>query len=132
MKKELTKSEVPFYIPNNLDAIPKYTSRLKASTIVVINGLAITAGSNFSFLANKGNVEPITLANITVITKVKQTTPAIFMLTPSINNILAKLASANVTPHKTATLISFHTIFNKSLSSISFKYNLRIIVTLAL
>ena len=36
------------------------------STIVVIKGAAIIAGSNFSFLASKGSKHPIDLDNITV------------------------------------------------------------------
>ena len=43
------------------------------STIVVIKGLAIIAGSNFSFLATIGNKLPTTFAIITVQNKLKHT-----------------------------------------------------------
>ena len=54
----------------------KYINRDKASTIVVIKGLAITAGSNPIFLAIIGSEQPITFATQTVNIKVEQTTKA--------------------------------------------------------
>ena len=47
-------------------AIPKQTIKERASTIVVIKGLAITAGSKPIFFAKSGSVQPTTLATITV------------------------------------------------------------------
>ena len=44
--------------------ILKYTTSDIASTIVVINGLAITAGSKPIFFANMGNEQPMSLAKI--------------------------------------------------------------------
>ena len=85
-------------MPNIWTAIWKYTNSDIASTIVVINGLAITAGSNPSFLANIGNVHPINLAIITTIINVAHTINAILTSTLSIVNNLTKLASANVIP----------------------------------
>ena len=49
-----------------------------ASTIVVISGEAIIAGSSFNFLANIGIVHPRSLAIITVQIRVKATTIDIF------------------------------------------------------
>ena len=58
-------------------AILKYISKEQASTSVVINGLAITAGSNPSFFASIGREHPISFATITVITNVEHTIPEI-------------------------------------------------------
>ena len=52
----------------------KYTISDKTSTIVVINGLAITAGSNFTDFAKIGNAQPTILAIKTVTIKVKEIT----------------------------------------------------------
>ena len=70
-----------FYIPSNLVAIVKYIINDIASTIVVIKGLAITAGSNPIFFANIGSVLPTILAHNTVIIRVKHTTSAIVTVT---------------------------------------------------
>ena len=58
-----------------------------ASTIVVINGLAMTAGSIPIFLAIIGSVEPTIFATMTAKNKVTLTTRATHMLTRSITNI---------------------------------------------
>ena len=42
--------------------------------MVVINGLAIIAGSSLTLLAKRGKIPPIILAMITVQNKVKETT----------------------------------------------------------
>ena len=47
-----------------------------ASTMVVIKGEAITAGSRRIFFARSGRVQPTNLAHKTVQTKVPQTTAA--------------------------------------------------------
>ena len=65
----------------SVTAILKYMNNETASTIVVINGLAITAGSNFNFLAIIGSEHPITLATHTVNTNVEQTTNATLEVT---------------------------------------------------
>ena len=52
-----------------------------ASTIVVINGLAITAGSNPILLATIGKELPTIFAHNTVIKSVRQTINAIVTLT---------------------------------------------------
>ena len=117
-----------FYICNTVTAILKYINSDTASTIVVINGLAITAGSNPSFLAIIGREQPITLATHTVRTKVEQTTSATLVVTPSISNSFAKLAIARVRPIKNDTLISFQITLKISLNSISFNDSPRIIV----
>ena len=109
----------------------KYTINDIASTIVVINGLAITAGSNPNFLANIGREQPTILAIDTVNTNVKHTTNATLVVTLSININLTKLAAAKVIPIINETLNSFHITFNKSVNSISLRDKLRIIVTLA-
>ena len=53
----------------------KYATKDIASTIVVIKGLAITAGSNPILLAAIGSIQPTIFAIITVITKVKEKYP---------------------------------------------------------
>ena len=101
-------------------AILKYIINDTASTIVVINGLAITAGSKPIFLAIIGREHPIILAIHTVNTSVIQTTNATEVPTPSIYNSFKKLAAARVIPISRATLTSFHITFNMSENSISF------------
>ena len=49
-----------------------------------MNGLAITAGSNPSFLASIGRVDPTNLANIIVIISVRHTTAEVVIPIPSI------------------------------------------------
>ena len=63
-------------MPSSTDAIVKYTTSDRASTIVVINGLAITAGSSLHFLASNGSVQPINLAITIAINNTKETTNA--------------------------------------------------------
>lgn len=63
-------------MPKNAVAILKNTNNDRASTIVVINGLAITAGSNPNFEATTGKIQPTSFATMTVKNKVKQTTNA--------------------------------------------------------
>ena len=63
-----------FYYDNNNgqdDYGLKYINNEHASTIVVINGLAITAGSKPNFLANIGKEQPINFETITVKINVK-------------------------------------------------------------
>jgi hypothetical protein len=57
-----------------MPAILKYISKEQASTIVVIKGEAITAGSNPIFLASIGRVQPTNLATVIVINSVAHTT----------------------------------------------------------
>ena len=49
--------------------------------MVVMNGLAITVGSNPSFLVKIGSVQPINLATTTIIKIVKQMTTATLVVT---------------------------------------------------
>ena len=86
---------------------------------MVINGLAITAGSNPNLLASIGRKLPINFAISIVTIKVKHTTKAIVILTLSISISFAKLAIAKVIPQRIATLNSFHNTLNESLYSIS-------------
>ena len=51
-----------------------------ASTTVVMNGEAMTAGSKPIFLASSGSVQPTTLAANTVTTSVRQMTSATVMV----------------------------------------------------
>ena len=78
-----------------------------ASRMVVINGLAITAGSSFTAFARIGSTQPINLAKKTVTTRVKQTTALTSSDTLSISISFAKFAMASAIPHRNATLISF-------------------------
>ena len=110
-----------YYKFNKCDAIWKYVNKLTASTNVVINGLAITAGSNPIFLASIGKVHPITFATIIAINSVEQTTIPTKTSTLSINISFKKFAITNVNPQSTATLTSFQITFKISENSISFK-----------
>ena len=96
---------------NNSTAILKYIINDTASTIVVMNGLAITAGSKPIFFASIGREHPIILATHTVNTSVIQTTNATVVVTPSIYNSFKKLATANVIPIKNDTLSSLNITF---------------------
>lgn len=52
-------------MPNSQVAVVKYIIKATASTIVVISGPAIIAGSSLSFLAIIGREPPTILANTT-------------------------------------------------------------------
>ena len=96
----------------------------------MINGLAITAGSNLSFLAIIGKVQPINLARIIVTIRVKQTVNDTNKGIRSIINSFKKLHNASVIEHRIATFYSFHITLKISLNSISFKERARITLTL--
>ena len=51
---------------NTICAIWKYRIRLHASTMVVMNGVAMMAGSAPSFLAASGSIPPTSLARMTL------------------------------------------------------------------
>ena len=93
--------------------------------MVVIKGLAITAGSKPIFLASIGKEQPITFATITVKSNAMQTTAATRIVMSalsrslSISSILTKVATARVSPQRTETLISFQITHTISLNSIS-------------
>ena len=86
----------------------KYTSRARASTMVVRKGLAITAGSAPSRLAAMGSRQPTVLATRVTTNSVRQTTADTRNPTRSKNMSLAKFTDAMVTPHSAATRSSFH------------------------
>ena len=72
-----------FYVQaNNAVAMLRKTSSDNASTIVVINGLAITAGSNPKRDANIGRKHPTSLAISTTTNNVRQTTAEVAIGTP--------------------------------------------------
>ena len=52
------------YIPKIMDATLKYSRRETASQIVVINGLAITAGSKPTRFASTGRMPPMNFGNM--------------------------------------------------------------------
>ena len=104
--------------------------------MVVIKGLAMTAGSKPTLLASIGRVQPTILAISTVTAMVKQTTKAvravISVLPSSIRStsmILTKHSAARATPQSTAVWISFHTTRGRSFSSSSPRESARMIVT---
>ena len=101
----------------------------RASTIVVINGLAITAGSKPIFLASIGSVQPTNFASIIVNISVKQTVRATSTVTLSIIIIFMKLAVASVRPQSIDTRNSFQITLKISLNSMSPSESPRIIVT---
>ena len=96
-----------FYNPRIAVAILKNIKTEQASTIVVISGEAIIAGSSFSFFASIGIVHPKSFAIITVKINVKATTKEIFKSLYCIK-ILTPLASAKVEPTIKAILNYFH------------------------
>lgn len=85
----------------------KYRSSDTASTIVVISGLAMTAGSKPILSAIIGRTQPIVFAKMTMQTSVMQTTAATATGIRSKNSNFRKFAPASVTPQYTATRISF-------------------------
>ena len=86
--------------------------------MVVINGEAINAGSNPSFLAAMGNRQPNDLAINTTKRMVRPmtTATAIFCYWMAMR---IPLTTPRITPQINATLISFHQNFNTSRVSIS-------------
>ena len=96
----------------------KNTSTDNASTMVVINGAAIIAGSNFNFFANIGNIHPNNFAITTVHTSVTPTTIAIFTSLYCII-ILIEFAIANTIPTTSDTRNSFHNALKISFVVIS-------------
>ena len=103
---------------------------------MVMNGLAMTAGSKPSFLATIGSVQPTTFATSTVTAIVAHTTKAVravMSVLPSRSRsktmIFAKHSAASATPHSTAVWISFHTTLGRSRSSSSPRDRARITVT---
>ena len=100
-----------------------------ASTMVVIKGLAITAGSKPIFFANIGREDPTVFAIITVINNVLLTISDILNPTLSNNISLEKLTIARVKPLSIATLDSFQRTLKISLNSSSCNDSPRIMVT---
>ena len=70
-------SHIPESAGIKFDANEKYTRSDIVSTIVVINGLAITAGSRCTAFAATGRRQPTSFAIHTVISNVAETTSAI-------------------------------------------------------
>ena len=116
-----------FYTPKINTAKLKYTKTEQVSTIVVINGEAIIAGSNFNFLASIGKIQPKDLASIATIIRVSPTTTASLVCPISYCiNILIAFISANVVPTNIATLTSFHHTLKKSFNFIFVSVNIKI------
>ena len=108
-----------------------------ASTTVVMNGEAMTAGSKPIFLASSGSVQPTSLAANTVTISVRQMTAAtvIVMGLPKIilstSSSLTKFAALSTAAQSTATRISFQMTRRRSENSISSSEMPRMTVTLA-
>ena len=83
--------------------------------MVVMNGLAITAGSKPIFFASIGRVQPINFDTIIVSASVIPTTTATITETLSISKSLTKLAAASVIPQSIETRNSFHIIWQSGL-----------------
>ena len=96
-----------------------------------MKGLAITAGSKPSLDASIGRQHPTSLAISTTISRVRQMTAATGIWSLSRTRSFTKLAAARVSPHSTATLISFHMILKISSNSISLSESPRMMDTLA-
>ena len=63
-----------FLYPKRKIAKPQYKISDNASTMVVMNGLATTAGSSLTFLASIGNIQPTSFAITTVHINASDTT----------------------------------------------------------
>ena len=106
--------------------------------MVVMKGLAMTAGSSLSLSASIGSVQPTIFAQQTVSSIVTHTTAATRTVTASLpisrrstSMILQKVAAARVAPQSTATRISFQMTWSRSENSTSPRDRLRMTVTLA-
>ena len=104
--------------------------------MVVMKGLAITAGSRPTFSASSGSEQPTHLAKITTNITVRHTTRhtgSVTSLLPSSSRstscILTKLAAASAAPHRNATRISFHSTASTSEKSTSPRLRARITAT---
>ena len=104
--------------------------------MVVMNGLATTAGSNPIFLMSIGSVQPTTFAKKMVRTRVSETTSDTIIVTSSFwsnirstMSIFTKLATARMIPHRIETLDSLKITLKMSLNSISPRDSERMIVT---
>ncbi len=100
--------------------------RVTTSTTVEMKGLAMTAGSRWIRSASRGSRLPTVLAHRTVKTMVRQMTKATVAVTPVLCSRMrstvmsfTKLQAARVTPHITATRISFQMTCNVSENSTS-------------
>lgn len=96
----------------------------------------MTAGSKPTFFANRGKVQPISLAIITVTHIVRLTTRATITVTdwfpnkrPSTSIIFAKQAKARAIPHIKDVASSFIITFQMSLNSTSPRDRARMTVT---
>ena len=116
---------------STLVAIIKYTVSEIASTIVVISGLAMTAGSKPSLWARSGKKQPMAFAKRTTRISVEQTIRAICRPTRSNSMSFRKLHTESVTPQSAATRISFQRALSASSNSISLKEIPRMMETLA-
>ena len=104
--------------------------------MVVIKGLAITAGSKPRRLANRGSVQPTNLARMTVTQSVRHTTPLTSRLMLSLpissrstSRIFRKQAAASAAPQSTAARASFHITRNRSEKCSSSRLRARMTVT---
>ena len=100
--------------------------RQSASRMVVINGLATTAGSKPIFLMSIGSIHPMTFAHITVSTSVSDTTRDTIIVTSSLCKsiwstriIFTKFAAPSTAPQRIETRDSLNITLKISLNSIS-------------
>ena len=98
-------------------ASAKYTDSEIASTIVVMSGDAMTAGSNPIFAATSGSVQPTSFAKQTTRTRVMHTMIAILSSRWSRTRSFTKLVSERVSPQRIATRISFQIVLKMSPNS---------------
>ena len=87
--------------------------------MVVMSGDAMTAGSILNFSAMTGSAPPMSWESSTVPISVRQTASATGAATRSKNSILAKLQTASVRPHSSATRNSRQMMRGRSLVRIS-------------
>lgn len=111
----------------------QYIIKANASTIVVIKGLATTAGSSLTTFASSGSTQPITFAKTMLSKQTRDITPASLMETGekslSKSMILAKHITAIDIPIISETKTSFKSTLNTSLNLKSSTAIARITVT---
>ena len=114
----------------------KYTKRDTASTMEVIKGLAMTAGSRPMALATRGSTAPTSYASSTVTNKARQTTASMTRVirglpksSRSTSQIYPKHTMARARPQITAVRISFQITRGRSEKCSSPRLRARITVT---
>ena len=98
------------YNPRKSAAMAKYMDRATASEMDDMAGLAISAGSSFTFFTRRGIILPSILAKITIKSIALHTVRATIGPLWSNQHTLTKLKELRITPITNPILTSFHRI----------------------